>query len=258
MDNQAATLTPEQQSVRRRRVTGSTVAAFLGYSPWQTPREAWEESTGQRSFDGNAHTEIGQILEPGLIQLAQRQLTRRAGFHVDREAPAIEGPFAIMEKPGTVFAPGRDWALCHPDAVFPQQEHGLQIKNSGFRMAKGYKAKPDGRLDGPHENEVIPLYHLMQCQWEMMCAGYFTWWLGVYFGGNDFRLYRLAYDALLVDAMLAAAEKFWREHLDPSGPQTAPADSAAANQGREDRAYSTLKQSRMRPIDFLSAPIPQL
>jgi hypothetical protein len=50
------------------------------------------------------------------------------------------------------------------------------------------------------------------------------WWLGCYFGGVRLRLYRIVRNPKLLDGMVKAGWTWWREHLDPNGPQSEPSD----------------------------------
>lgn len=68
-DNLEASKSPDQGSSewlewRRQGVGGSDVAALLGFSPWMTPRELWQEKTGRLTRDvSNPATQRGQWLE---------------------------------------------------------------------------------------------------------------------------------------------------------------------------------------------------
>jgi predicted phage-related endonuclease len=75
------------------------------------------------------------------------------------------------------------------------------------------------------DNDLIPVYHHMQCQWEMGVAGFRRWVLAVYFGGDEFRLYRIERNDLMLAMMRRRAHEFWRRHLDPSGPLLRPDDA---------------------------------
>lgn len=56
--------TSVQGEDRRTFIGGSDVAAILGFSPWKTPLQVYEEKVGLApSFEGNAHTARGNRLE---------------------------------------------------------------------------------------------------------------------------------------------------------------------------------------------------
>lgn len=198
---------------RKDRLTGSTVAAYLGYSPYCSPREQWELNNGRRIFAGNRATEIGKFVEEGLARFTQKDLklgTMKQGHTINHpEMPEF-------------------WAAT-PDYLFSKDHIGLQIKNHWPHMAKGFVDFPGKR--GEWDNELVPMYHQMQCQWERACyeavhgREWKVWLLGCYFGGADFRVYRIRRDEKLLNAMTRVGIEFWRDHLDPTGPCTEPSNA---------------------------------
>ena len=197
-------LTAEQLELRRGKVMASDVAAYLGFHPWVKPFEAWARNLGLETFEEeeNESMELGTLLERPLLELA----ARRIGMS--------DAAFGCP----TMFRPDVPWAGATPDAL--GAHNGIQCKVSGLHMARDYQGLPGetGRFD----NDAIPIYHLLQCQWEMFVTQRPLWHLAVYFGGRDFRIYALSYDSDLVGSMRAAAQVFWREHLDGNGPQRRP------------------------------------
>lgn len=203
-------LTDEQKAVRVGKGMASEVTALLGEHPYASRLETWALNLGLMEFAGNVNTELGDMLEPGLKNYAATLLG-----------------WKTWEEPGTIFRKSLPWAGCTPDMLSPagdpETPSGVQIKNSGLHMAKDYDGDPTPLDEPGFDNDAIPLYHLMQCQWEMFVSRRVNWFLGVYFGGKDFRLYKLDYDLDLVNLMVDNMTSFWVQHLDPNGPQSEPA-----------------------------------
>lgn len=231
-------LTTQQLAIRENKLTGSTVAGFLGRHPDKSPSETWDYHTGAKEFAGNDATEVGLFVEQGLGRLCQKRLKL--------------GP---MEAGTTIIHPGYPemWAAT-PDFLFPEAKIGLQIKNHSPHMKRDFIDMPGKR--GEWDNEIIPIYHQMQCQWEMAAVNalrggeWKVWILGCFFGGWDFRLYRVRYHRKLLDGMIAVALQFHKRHLDPAGPRSRPDDSSWKPRKPEAR-----KPQKMSLEELAAAPV---
>lgn len=181
------------------------MAAILGYSKWTSPYTAWLRITGQVEVEDNEAMALGRDLEDGLVKNLIRNLDGFLGY----------------AKPGTIQHPDFPWWIATPDAIFSERKEGAEIKVRGFHMTAEFQGKPGD--SGEWDNDLIPMADLMQCQWGMgVKPGYDTWWFCPYFGGKDFRLYKIRRDANLIEAMGTRARDFWEAHIDPSGPQVPP------------------------------------
>lgn len=202
-------LTQEQKIVRRGKGMASDISAFTGFNPHASAFDAWLGNLGKSTFEGNAATHMGEILEKVLVEEAAERL-QKGGW----------------QSPGTLFHPAEPWAGCTPDALFPDGT-GIQIKNHGFHQLRHFVSSPDG-IPTPH-NDLIPEWHLVQCLWEMWVCNAHVWYLGCYFGGAEFRIYHLERDQELLDLLVKQMREFWKKHLDPEGPQDPPPiDGSAA------------------------------
>lgn len=218
-----SSLSDEQLEIRRGKVMASDLAAYAGLSPWTSPISAWALNLGYEEFEGNDSMSAGIHLETGLINWAVEKLEAKS-----------------YSLPGTIFHKQYPWAGCTPDAIVWGAEDkpiGLQIKLHGLWMAADYAGQPGEA--GEYDNDLIPAHYLVQCHWEMFVChgagfeGYTDeWLLGSYFGGGDFRIYRLKRDDSLIKGLLKFAEGFWKRSLDPAGELLAPpidgSDSSAA------------------------------
>lgn len=226
-------LNEQDLALRRGRVTASTVAAFLGFHRFSSPSQAWDYHTERIPFPMNRNTRLGELLEPGLVQFAVEELKWKkyrypCGTRVSKEIP---------------------WAAATPDCMTVAMTIGIQVKNQNSYMASGYLAAPGSH--GKSDNALVPAYMLAQCQWEMLVTGAPTWYLGTYFGGQDFRLYTIWRDQALIDRLVAKAYLFWKQHLDFDGPMTRPTDE------NWNRDVGRRKNRMKTAAELIAAPIPR-
>jgi hypothetical protein len=246
-------LTVAQQELRRTRLTGSTIAALLGRSPWSSPLEAWELQHGLREFAGNDDTEAGEFMEEGIGRLTMAKLD-------------IDLTQAIT--PGTLLHPRYpDIFAATPDLVIPSERLGIQIKNHTPWAMRRYRGAPlsAGRWD----NALVPEDKLMQCLLELEIvgqhygpAGWDMWFLAAFFGGSRLRAYWIRRDSATIEAMLSAGARFWRRHLDPAGPQEAPSPECdCGGCGRGERWWVGAEpipapRVKLSPAEIAAAPLP--
>jgi len=206
-------LTDEQLKIRRGKYMASDLAAYQGMSPYSSPIAAWALNLGHDTLETNDAMQAGIHLETGLIEWACEKLAAE-----------------IWDSPGTIFHIAYPWAGCTPDALLEYPGHDsvmIQIKCHGLHMAKDYGTPTEAGNE--FDNDVIPEHYLIQVQWEMFVVSGTKrkvntdfCYLGAYFGGADFRLFRIKRDQDMIDLMVEFGEKFWKKHLDPTGKQEAP------------------------------------
>ena len=233
-------LTTEQLELRKGKVMASDVAAYLCLSPYQGPLSAWAQNQGLDVPVMNDAMQAGTFLEDGLIRWAMTRIG-----------------YSVFGTPGTIFHPVHKWAGCTPDAEFypkaPESvafetQDGIQIKVHALHMAAKFNGSPEDS-DPPH-NDLIPAHHLVQCQLEMFVTGALVWWLGAYFGGADFRLYRLYRDEELIKMLRDRTYEFWRKHMDPAGPmETPPATGYEADEAVLKRLHPLPRLPLLQPTD---------
>ena len=230
-----------KHDLRKDRLTGSTFSGYMGYNPWRSPKDEYELNNGTQVFSGNKATRLGNYLEQGLARFTQEELK-----------------LGTMTKGETILHPDYpEWWAATPDYLFFKDDVGLQIKNHWPHMTKGFVDMPGKR--GDWDNELVPMYHQMQCQWERGAAeAYYrsdfkVWLLGCYFGGADYRVYRIRRDRKLMAAMKKAGYDFWLRHLDPSGPCLEPDNSTWRKAPKEKPKIPkmTTEELAAAPISFL-------
>lgn len=160
------------------------------------------------------------------VEPAQREAYRQ---HV--------GP--VSEPPGVIVHPRHPWACASPDGLI-DPDGCLEIK-SVSEFARGSWGEPG--------TDAIPDGYNIQVQWLLECAG--REWAHIWAAfGRDFKdeagepdfaitetaVYFARRDAALAEALRAAGERFWREHVETGVP---PSVEPAANK----REWKRLLQS---------------
>lgn len=85
---------------RRDTVGGSEIAAVLGVSPYSTPHDVWRQKVEDLPFEGNEHTQRGQVFESAILDwwelLDGRKLRRQPqpswSFSKDERQVSLKHP----------------------------------------------------------------------------------------------------------------------------------------------------------------------
>lgn len=173
-------------------VGASGIAAICNMNPFASPWDLWLSSTGQAPpIEENEPMEWGNRLEPAIRQK-----------YCDETGALVYVP------PESLFHPERSWARATPDGVVviddrPAQKserrnwaHLIQIKNTGYWMAKDWDAGP-------------PVHVQLQEQWELMVTGLQRADVAVLIGGNDYRCYTIHRDDKAIEDLVTIANDFW-------------------------------------------------
>lgn len=181
-------LSPEQKKLRKQGIFGSEIAAVLGLSPYATPLDVWRSKVEGLEIEETAPMKRGRILEPAI-----------ADWYA-------EDTGAVLSEVGTLVHPTRKLIGATPDRIARFDDHAkvLEIKSANSRMADKW---------GEAGTDDVPQHYIPQVQLEMGCAGLPLADLAVLIGGDDFRIYHLAFDPELFGMMADAAEKFWVDHV---------------------------------------------
>jgi putative phage-type endonuclease len=187
---------PEWHAARAHRLGGSSIAAVLGLSPWQSPFSLWCQMAG--------------LVEP------EAQTTEQARGHYLE--PAVAAWFADQHPEWDVFETGtwvnRDHRhqLANPDRLirYYRPEGGWPVGWYDIEVSALLEIKTDA--DGsdwgqPGTNE-IPLYYRTQVQWYLDTLGLQRAHIAVLTGRLEFREYVVDYDPADAAFMRAAAVEF--------------------------------------------------
>lgn len=180
-------------------VSASEIAAVLGLSQYEDAFTVYQRKVG--AFDKQEPAidvgpmRWGRAAESELL-LAYCEVTGRRVF-----------------RPGTLSHPDRPWQIATPDGLVRLEDRGVECKTADSRLAYLW-----GDPDLPEEKDKIPSEYYLQCQYSMSVTDRPAWDVPVLIGGNDFRIYSLAFDKELEEMMLEAAHDFVFNHLVPRVP----------------------------------------
>lgn len=230
-------------------IGGSDVAAALGLSPYRTPMQLWHELLSRdldRPGRGAAalHLRFGQHAEPflaeeyerctGLRTRAHAQTLRhpRHGFmfgHVDRLVYAG----AAKDKDGAEGANGA-FGTDRAGAQNEQPTAVLECKTASAFSRQGW---------GTAGTDQVPTQYLLQCVWYMALTGCPRAELAVLIGNNDFRIYSVARDLQLEEAVIERVGRFWNDHVIAKTPPKALRPEDASIAWPQERAGASVQAS---------------
>lgn len=173
-------LTPEQLAARYGKIGGSDAACVCGMDEYKQPLELYMEMRGEwprPRLDDHPPVHFGNQLEDFIAAEWSRRTERK-----------------IRRDKRSLLHPDLDWMVGHIDRRISGADEGLECKNHGFRVAGGY---------GPSGGDEVPERDIIQVHHYMAITGWNTWHLAAYFGGADFRTYRIFRDQGLIDSIIS-------------------------------------------------------
>lgn len=191
-------LTPEQLQIRRTGIGASEIGAILGYSPFKSAldvflnkRPGFEEDAPR----ANLAQSTGHEWEGAVAQIA----ANRCGWKL-RAAPT------------TYRDARRPWMLATPDRW--RVEGRKRVGVIEVKTSHDESFVPGFGSFGPDGTDRVPPLYRCQVQWQMMVCKVREAHLPVFlFGERELRVYPLAHNAELADALEEAGRKFWHEHV---------------------------------------------
>ena len=184
-------ITEEQRSARKNFIGSSDAAAVVGCDPFKTAADVYYEKTHEtEAWDGNAATEIGNLLENIILDWGASKL-------------------GIEIKKSERFIHSNGFMLSHPDGVGVSEPVILEGKTAGIITPF------DRNKWGEVETNEIPENYLVQCQHHLACAGpeYKVCHVPVLLGGVGLRMYHVERDEDFISMMENIEAKFWNENV---------------------------------------------
>lgn len=133
--------TPEWLSLRKGRITASKIPVIMGLSPYQTPRQLWEEELGFRP---------PKETKPHMLEGLEREAEMASFF---------EQQNGVKVKPDVVFHKTNSKFMASLDGINEDRTIITEYKNNN----KEYHER--ARKGSPVE------FHVLQMQWQMFCEG---------------------------------------------------------------------------------------
>jgi putative phage-type endonuclease len=170
----------------RTTYLGATdIAAIVGVSPWAAPIDVYQAKVEGIDKDAGSAARLGLLLEPIIVEEYERQegvKTRRLNEVTHRAHPWLKG---------------------HPDRIV--------VGTDGIMDAKAYLHSQ--REWGEPGTADVPPHVTVQMQVYMGLMGR-AWADVVLFSGSlPLKVYRVPYDPVLYDQLIAVAVEFWCERI---------------------------------------------
>ncbi|HTQ48755.1 MAG TPA: YqaJ viral recombinase family protein [Polyangiaceae bacterium] len=211
--------TKKQLEKRRTGITATDLVALVGASPYgRTAHDVWRSKVlaDEATVVESEAMSLGNELEPIVL----RRLAARRNLHVlpvDPETLTMRHPKVAhhLATPDALLGPTR---LHAPEAI-------AQVKVVGLRAAHEWADDTDG--DGA---ELVPEHVLVQCAWEMYVSHHPVEHVGALIG-TEVRAYRLELTppvAQLVEVLVDAADRFWRDHVLANKPPAVDGSDGSA------------------------------
>lgn len=186
---------------RRASLGASEVAAVCGLDPFKGGWDIWAIKKGYRQDVESDAGEMGNRIEPVLLQ-----------WYADKTG-------RTLRQVGTLRHPVETWASATPDAVAGQLD--VQAKVVGARMLHRWD-------DGP------PHYVQAQVAWEMWVAGLPAADVVALLGGTDPQIFPVPRNEELISYIVEICSRWWRDHVIGDEPPAVDGSESArlALQGR--------------------------
>ena len=208
---------PEKLEERRRTLGASEIAAVAGLDPHKSPLQVFLEKTGQvKPFEGNEFTYWGLKLES---VIAERFAETRGVRLMQAEKVISSSEPWMSATPDRLVSP-----VVGEIALELTEYDGLEVKNKGARQITRW---------GESGTDLVPYEIATQCHWAMLVTGIRVWYVAALFGGNEFRWYRLDYNADIAEAMQEIGWNFWFNHVEKGIAPEIDGSESAANYLRE-------------------------
>ena len=187
-------LTDEQRAIRATGIGASEGAALLELHPYKTALDVWlVKPTPTRAplvVEGESpRTEVGSVLEEGLLELYRRRTGRKA----TRPQTTLRHPTAPH-------------VLASPDALVEDDDRGAEIKLVGAQMAHHWA------------DFTVPDYVDVQARQNMAVTGRSRWDVIALIGGTDFRIHTLQRDPEFEEGLVDVIESFWDRYIEGDEP----------------------------------------
>lgn len=173
---------------RRSGIGGSDVAAVLGLSKWKTPYDLYLEKTGVTIEDPSKAEffHFGHVLE----DVVANEFSRRNALKVQRRNVMFRHPL-------------------HPELIGNIDRRVVGGGVLECKTADKYTAS----LWDADGGDKVPPYYLCQVMHYLHVTGERKGYLAVLIGGNEYRQYKIDYDAELAELMATKCVEFWRNHV---------------------------------------------
>ncbi len=186
-------LTEFELERRKSFVTATDVPAILGISKFKSVLDVYLEKTAPMdSWNGNAATEAGNMLEPTILKWAAERL----GVQI------LDGGW--REHDGGILACTLDGITMHGEPV-EAKSHGI------VGPTRWNEWGPDG-------SDEIPDTYAIQVQTQLLVTGASRGYVPALIGGRGFVMYEIEKHDIIHEMILRVVNNFWNNHVVPRIP----------------------------------------
>lgn len=196
-------LSEAQLAMRLTGLGSSDIGQVAGLSPHGGPMDVYLTKTG-----------LAEVVETAPM---------RAGRHLEAAVAAMyaEDTGAHLAECTTLAHPTEPWILATPDRFVlgpdGRPERLLEIKCVGLHARAAWGDAPDG----------VPEHYLAQTCWQLGVTGLPACDVAALIGGQDLRVYTVAFDEGLFEALVNIGRRFWFDHVVPQVPPPLDGSEAA-------------------------------
>jgi putative phage-type endonuclease len=167
---------------RRKCITGTDIAAICGLSRYKTKIGVWLDKLNlSPEVVENEAMKWGTLLEPVIAQ----RYAEENNFKLEKGSFIVNGIYG-----GT------------PDYL--TKDRLVEIKTSGFHSASRW---------GEAGSDQVPEEYFCQVQWYMMLTDRSIADIVVLIGGQDYRVFTVKRNDVIINHLIKAARSFWENHI---------------------------------------------
>jgi putative phage-type endonuclease len=183
-------LTVAQLEMRRSGIGASEMAAVLGVSEWRTALDVYRAKVLGETTPETPHMQRGRLLEPVVAEMYAEEVGEK-----------------LVRCTETLRSDTYPHVLATPD--YYASDRIVEIKTANNRQS--YKWGVPG-------TDQIPVDYLVQVMTQMLVTGQVRADVAVLIGGDDFRIYPVAYNEKFGELIGQRAEAFWSECVEKESP----------------------------------------
>ena len=203
-------ITPRQLQQRRKYIGSSDTPQLMRdkdgriFAPWKDagPAKVYWSKVAETPDEPTEAMSMGNRLENAIIE----EVSTRQNLVICRNQFRRSQPISIDG--------GTKWLTCMSathDALVEGRSEGIEAKYVGPSHAEEW---------GPDGSDTVPPYVVLQVQHQMAVSDLHAVWVGAAIARwqLEFRVYRIARDNEIIEAIRETCYKFWTEHVIPRVP----------------------------------------
>lgn len=176
---------------RRKRLGATDVSAILGVNPYKTAYEVWLEKRGMlEDWEGNAATELGNDLEPVLLDKAERIWGK------------LKRQVVVYDALSPVASTLDGWLI--------EQCKVVECKTGGMTS----EFADLSHWDNEEETKLpIPVWYWVQMQCQLMGTETSSGYILAIIGGRGYRQYEIDRHDAVIDGIRRDCNAWWTKHI---------------------------------------------